>query len=121
MNATLRIDTGATAPAAGTLRVYDPGKQSLKAAGFALGGLALAGVLIFVPLLHLITTWLVPLLGFFLAWTTWRTDRTLTAIEGPCPGCKAPIRLDGGRVEDPMWDQCPACKRPVQIILSKEA
>lgn len=117
MKATLRIDTGAKTDAAGTLTEYEAGPRTAKAAGFAIAGLALAAVFIFVPGLHLITTWLLPLLGFWFAWSALNTDRTLTAIEGECPGCNTHITLDGGRIVPPMWDQCPNCRRPVQIIL----
>ncbi len=120
MKASLRIDTGAITQATGTLTVYEPGPRTAKAIGLALGGFIAAGICLFVPLLHLITTWLLPILGLWAAWNGWRTQESYTSVEGACPACAAAISLDGGRVADPMWDQCPACKRPVQIIIDRE-
>ena len=119
MKATFRIDSGETTDAAGTPTEYEAGPRMAKAIGFAVGGLVLGGVFIVVPLVHLITTWFLPLLGFYLAWTAFNKDRTFTGIQGACPACKADITLDGGRITPSMWDQCPACRRPVQILIEE--
>jgi hypothetical protein len=93
---TLRSEQGATRPATATLTRYERGERMGRAAGFAALGLLGAGIFVFVPAVHLITTWLLPLAGLIAARSAWRTEAKLTDARGECPACGAKITLSGG-------------------------
>jgi ribosomal protein S27AE len=111
----LRNEEGATRVATGTWQSFDVGARSVKAVGFAVGGVLCAMPLVLVPILHLVTTWLLPLLGMIAAVNAWRTQEKLTSIQGECPSCSDSVTLEGGQVVDQMHDTCPACNRIVFI------
>lgn len=107
----LRSESGAIAQASGEWRRYDVSERALRAGGLAVGGVLAATVCLFVPVLHLLTTWLLPLLGAVAAWNAWRTRERIRAISGTCPACTASVHLDGGRYQSGLRDACPACRR----------
>ncbi len=117
----LRNEGGATQEASGTWAVYDAKARGTKAVVFGVGGFLAAAPLVLVPVLHLVTTWLLPLLGLVAAVSAWRTDARLTRVKGTCPSCSEPITLDGGRYTDAMHDSCPACSRIVFLAPLQDA
>lgn len=118
---TLRSEQGATRPATATLTRYERGERLARAAAFGGLGLLGAGLFIFVPAVHLITTWLLPLAGLIAARSAWRTEAKLTDAHGECPACAAKITLSGGQLtEAPLWDACPECSRPLCLVVPTE-
>ena len=80
-----------------------------------LGGLGLGAILIVVPILHLITTWALPLGGLLWAVHILRTEATIREIDGTCPVCGVALRLEGGRAVFPLRESCPDCRRPLMV------
>jgi ribosomal protein S27AE len=117
----LRNEAGATQPATGQWAEHAASERGLKAAVFGVGGFLAAAPLILIPVLHLITTWLLPLLGIVAAVGAWRTSARLTRVRGDCPSCSESIQLDGGRFTAAMHDSCPACSRLVFMAPLKDA
>ena len=115
MQLTLQTEGGDARPGSGTFTAIDDKARVGKAIGFLLGGFVGAAVCIVVPVLHLITTWALPLVGIVACVVTLGTKSTLTGISGSCPGCDADITLKGGKAVFPLRDACPACSRPLLV------
>jgi len=113
---TLRGEDGETAPADATISRYPEAARIGKAVGFFVGGFLLGGACIFVPVLHLITTWAMPLAGIVLGMRTLKIDRTFGPITGTCPLCEKPIELRGGPIKASNWRVCPRCRKDIEIV-----
>lgn len=116
MRVLMQTDTGQYTEGKGRLLVHDPGKRTTKAAAFAIGGVVIGACAVFIPVVHFFATWLVPLIGFVMAWKTWKTEAELLDIDGQCPSCEDSVVIPGGAWENGRLDeQCPVCMRPLQI------
>ena len=113
----LVAESGAERPAEGTLVRQSDGARVGRAIALALGGFAGAMVCVVIPGVHLITTWLLPLLGLVAARQALRTRARIEGLRGQCPACNAAIELEGGRVTEPMFEPCPACHRNLRVAL----
>jgi hypothetical protein len=111
----LRLETGDTAAATGVFETYDTAPRVAKALGVLLAGVGAGAALVVVPILHLVTTWALPLAGLLACLRIWRTHARVHSISGACPGCQEPLRLEGGRAAFPLREDCPACHRPLFI------
>lgn len=89
-----------------------------RAGGIALAGVALGAVSIAIPVVHLISTWLIPLIGFVLAYFVYRTAVVVPEVRCTCPDCGAETVMAGGAWEDPMWVRCTSCTLPLSVELS---
>jgi hypothetical protein len=94
---------------------FSPASRWGRATAFALGGLIGGTACIIIPIVHLFTTWALPLLGFFMAWRTLKRDVVVLPPDGPCPACRQPLQLTGGVQSDPEWQVCPLCKATLQF------
>jgi hypothetical protein len=79
--------------------------------GGVLGGL----MFIIVPVVHLITTWALPLGGILLGLRAYKRRLVVYQVTATCPACHEPIDLVGGSVDDPAWQTCPKCKTPLKV------
>jgi hypothetical protein len=79
--------------------------------GGLLGGL----MFIIVPVVHLISTWALPLGGILLGLRAYRRRVVLYQVTAECPKCHAPIEFPGGSIDDPAWQFCPKCKAPLKV------
>jgi hypothetical protein len=79
--------------------------------GGLLGGL----MFIVVPIVHLITTWALPLGGILLGVRAFKRRLVFYQISGTCPACREPIDLIGGLVDDPAWQVCPKCESKLSV------
>jgi len=113
---TLRAENGETAPADATIQRYPEAARIAKAVAFIAGGFLLGFACIFVPVLHLITTWALPLAGIVLGRRTLKIDRAFGPIKGLCPLCERPIELRGGPIKPSNWRVCPECKKDLEIV-----
>ncbi|MCB9761837.1 MAG: hypothetical protein H6739_18550 [Alphaproteobacteria bacterium] len=120
VDVTLRADTGGTTTTRAELTRPEDGARIGKSVGLMLGGVLLAIPFLFVPGVHLFTTWALPLAGAIAAYSTFRTRAKLGRVEGTCPACQAAITLEGGRVTEKMYDDCPQCSRPLQLLISED-
>ena len=111
----LHSETGATSEALGRYTEYPASMRFLTALiwlGIGFGGAAL---LIVVPVVHLISTWLLPLVAVLGAFSALRTPSRVSHVTGRCPVCQGKLLLAGGRAEFPVRDSCEHCGRPLTI------
>ena len=117
----LRSPTNATQRAQADVVHYSRLDRGLRALGIGLAGIGLGGLTILAPGVHLVTTWLLPVLGvaFGLAaasMTGWVRD-----VDGPCPSCRGPVRTKG---PGPLWAdeptiRCPHCYAALRVSVPR--
>ena len=111
----IRSQTGKSVDGEASLTSIDPATRGGKAAAFLLAGLAAAAACIWIPIVHLITTWLFPLLGAVMAWRTWTTEATFASAEAACPECGAALPLSGRGAKFPLREGCGSCSTQLEI------
>ena len=116
----LQAETGAQTEGTATIEHFSTPLRWVRATIFLVGGVGLAAALIVVPILHLITTWALPLAGLIACVSVLRTRARLADIQGRCPGCEASFSHNGGRAVFPMRIDCPNCRRPISIAPAGE-
>ncbi|GEM_PF-6185232 len=116
----IQTEGGDARPGTGTFTAIDDTARIGKSVAWLVGGFVGAALCIVVPILHLITTWALPLAGIVAFVVTLRTRSTLTDIAGSCPGCGADIALRGGQATFPLRDACPECHRPLLVHRTEE-
>lgn len=79
--------------------------------GGLLGGL----MFIIVPVVHLFTTWALPLGGILLGMRAYKRRLVFYEVSGTCPACREPIELIGGSADDDAWQVCPKCKARLRV------
>ena len=109
-------EDGATGQAAAEVVRYSPTSRLMRSIGFVTVGLVGGLVCLIVPVLHLITTWGLPLLGIVLGMRAYRTEAKIFTITGPCPGCAEPIQLAGGAAHE-LDASCPECEAKLMVEL----
>ncbi len=114
---TLETGDGASGPAVAEVIRYGSGARVGKAVLFAVAGFAGGAACIIIPVLHLITTWALPLAGILLCVRTLKTHERLDRISGPCPACSEPLDLVGGTADQPR--SCPKCGTALTVVLTK--
>ncbi len=82
---------------------------------YVIGGFLLAVPCIIVPVVHLVSTWGLPLLGILMAVRTWKREIVIYRARGKCPACHQPIELNGGSTHDATWQVCPKCKSTLTV------
>lgn len=102
----------------GTLHRYSLAARLVWAAVFALGGLIGGAFFLPIPILHLCLTWALPLAGLIAAYRTLVTELALQELEGPCPLCQAPAKLEGGSGPGPHFGSCAGCLKPLEARLA---
>lgn len=112
----LRSPDGATSAAVALIKRPTASQRGVLAAAYAVGGLLLGGACIVIPIIHLVTTWALPLIGIVLAVRTMRRETIVTRVEGMCPACSKPIEAYDRGGDDPAWQLCPHCDARLQII-----
>jgi hypothetical protein len=99
---------------------YAAGPRALRSAGVALGGLVMGAMMLPIPGLHLMSP-IFPLGTFAVAIYLWGVRLRVEAVEGPCPGCGAPVRASGlgpiGR-ED-LWIRCDGCGAGIVVAIDR--
>ena len=111
----LRAETGAVTQGSATIEHFSTPLRWVRGTIFLVGGFGLGAALIVVPILHLITTWALPLAGAIACVGALRTRARLENIQGCCPGCEASFSHNGGRAVFPIRIDCPDCRRPISI------
>ncbi len=115
---TVSTETGATGPVVGRLVTYPQGLRILVATIWLLVGFGGAAALIVVPIVHLFSTWGLPLAGILGALNTLKTAKRVSHVTGQCPACKGKLLLAGGRAVFPLRDACEHCSRPLILNLA---
>jgi hypothetical protein len=118
---TLRSKEGATTEAQAEVVRYNSGARTGKMIGFIAGGLIGGAACILVPVLHLITTWALPLIGIIAGIRASKTHASITDVVGPCPACQKDTNLLGGKVTDHApTDQCRSCRALLEMVLQED-
>ena len=112
---TVSTELGETTSGVGELREFSSPLRYAMSFGWLITAFVLAVVLVVVPVIHLLTTWLLPIAGLVGFVTIIQTRATITKIKSQCPSCKAAVLLGGGRAEAQMRDSCNDCNRPLII------
>lgn len=119
LSLTISTETGARCPAVGRLVVYPQGLRILVALIWLLLGFGGAASLIVVPVVHLFTTWALPVAALIGAYNTLKTDARVSHVTGQCPACDGKLLLAGGRAVFPFQESCEHCGRPLILTLAK--
>jgi len=116
-NVTLQVrsQTGKAADGQATLSVVDPATRGGKAAAFAVAGIVGAAACIWIPIVHLITTWLFPLIGAVMAWKTWSTQAVFASATASCPECSHSLALVDKGANFPLRESCTSCSTQLEI------
>ena len=115
-------DGGEAPGTPGTAEVirYSSVSRITRATLFVLAGLIGGTACIIVPVVHLFTTWGLPLIGILVAMRTMRKTVVVHQPEGVCPHCKEQIQLSGGALIDDEWQVCPLCKSKLRVRVQAE-
>jgi len=111
----IRSQTGKSGDGRATLAAIDPATRGGKAAAFVAVGVVAALACIWIPIVHLITTWLFPVVGAVLAWKTWTTEATFAEAAAACPECGAALTLKDRGAKFPMREGCAGCSTQLEI------
>lgn len=110
---TLKTAEGATGVAAAQVERYTPGARRGKAALFIVGGILGGAACIIIPVLHLITTWGLPVLGIVLGLRALRTEFRVYSVSGRCPACDEVVEIVGLSPDHPR--PCPRCRTELSV------
>jgi len=81
----------------------------------AVAGLLLGAAFIVVPILHLFTTWIFPMLGIGLGVWVYRIAIVVKEVRATCPDCGEAMRVRVGALEEYHWIRCPSCATPLRL------
>src|SRR5688572_6619855 len=114
----LRARDGSIAAGQARVKHWSRSVRYGRAAAIATVGVVMGALTIVVPVLHLVSTWLIPCVGLVLALFVLRMRSQVEEIEGSCPKCQATVR--GGPFgavshDEPLWVRCPACTVPMEV------
>ena len=120
---TLQLMTrdGRSSTAQGRVRRYSSGARFARAGAIVLTGFMLGGLSIFIPVVHLISTWLLPLLSLAMAWYFAAVRVVIGQVSGPCPQCGESLTVKGGAQASDLWVRCTSCATPFRFALHDEA
>lgn len=109
---------GKQTPGSAEVVRYSQATRVTFAVMYVLGGLLGGLFCIVVPVVHLFTTWGLPVLGVLMAIRAMRRTVVVYHPEGACPACGAMIQLVSGPIDDTAWQHCPDCQAALQIRLA---
>ena len=104
---------GASGPAVAEIAHYGAGARISKAIFYIVAGFVGGAACIIVPVVHLLTTWGLPLVGILMGVRALRTHERIVTAAGPCPVCGEPVELPGGSMTDVRI--CSACKASLTL------
>ncbi|HHO50636.1 MAG TPA: hypothetical protein ENK18_07115 [Deltaproteobacteria bacterium] len=118
---TLRQRKGEPVEATAEVVRYGSGERTTRAGSIAGAGVVLGGLSILIPGVHLISTWLLPLLGLGIASYYYRIRAKVGRITGTCPSCGEAMSIsDVGTVTDEaVWVRCDKCSHPLELVLAE--
>ena len=115
---TVATRQGPTNQATASVVFYGKSQRVMRATAVLALFLTLAAAFVFVPIVHLITTWALPIAGLIGFWMMLRTNAVVKTIEGQCPDCSHDFAFKGGPIEDIMWYRCEQCRLPLKVLFS---
>ena len=112
---TLSADDANGVAVPGTLHVFTPAQRLKRAGAVMLVAVVLAGMLLPIPIIHLIGPPVILVTGIVLAVRQLRAGVRLAPVKVKCPKCGYANRIGGGLgwhdVEGSMERQCESCRR----------
>ena len=119
---TLRAEDGTDTTASAEVFRYGSGARTLKSIAFIGGGVLGGAACIIIPVLHLITTWALPLVGILAGVRAYRTHAQVLQVAGPCPKCGESVALPGGSMgEHSLTQPCPECEAVLEMVIAPAA
>ena len=102
---------------------YTAGQRGVVAGALVLTTTPLGLATLFIPGVHFVGPWLIPMLGMAVAWYLYNRVMVVGDVTGDCPDCSEHMIItEGGSVgNDPMWLRCPHCNTPLEFFPSEEA
>ncbi len=79
-------------------------------------GFAAGAASILIPILHLFSTWILPLAAIVVARKIWRREFSITSLHGECPNCGQRISLGGRAMHNSPMQECPHCPAAFQVV-----
>jgi predicted RNA-binding Zn-ribbon protein involved in translation (DUF1610 family) len=79
-------------------------------------GFAAGAVSVLIPILHLFSTWILPLAAILVAREIWRREFSITSLQGDCPNCGSRITRGGRAMHNSPWQECPDCPAGLQVV-----
>lgn len=114
----LRARHGAQTEGTAVITRWSGLTRAARAIAIAVAGLLIGMASIIVPGLHLVSTWLIPLLSLGIAWYVLQIRSRIERVEGLCPSCGASVAAGpfGAAADDePLWVRCPSCTIPLEV------
>ena len=92
------------------------------ALGIAVGGTLLGVATIVIPGVHLISTWLFPLLAVGIAVYVSRIHARVGPVSGSCPACAEELSIPapGSIADEAVWVRCAHCQHPLELRLREQ-
>jgi len=108
-------------PARADIQWFEPRDRALGALGVGFAGVAIGGLSILTPGVHLVFTWLAPAMGVLIALTAARLSGWVRGVSGACPSCGADFSAKG---PGPVWVEapsfpCPHCDAALAVSLPR--
>lgn len=119
---TLQLTTrdGRSSSAQGLVQRFSAAARFARAGAIVLAGFTLGGLSIFIPVVHIISTWLLPLLSLAMAWYFAGVRVVIGEVSGPCPQCGELLTVKGGPQASDLWVRCTSCATPFRFALHDE-
>ena len=116
--AVLRLRDGTEGTCQAEVTRYSSAGAAMRAAPIAIGGIVLGAASIVIPGVHLISTWLLPLIGVGVAFFVFRVRTVVGRVDATCPSCSKPFSVEkaGTIDDDALWIRCPHCNSPLACI-----
>lgn len=115
---TLRARDGACSDGQAQLTRWPLGVRAGRASAIAASGVLAGAASVIIPAVHLVSTWLIPLLSFGIAAYVLQVRARVDRIEGVCPKCGETLSAGpfGAATDDePLWVRCPSCTLPLEV------
>lgn len=106
----------ATRPAEAEVIRYTDATRISRGVGAIAAGILFGGICIIVPILHLITTWALPLLGIAAGVYLLNTRYKVKGLRGECPACGKEVELSSGSPDGPVKAVCPKCRQFLEVV-----
>lgn len=114
----LRARSGARTEGTAVITRWSGPRRGARAISIAVAGLLIGMATVIIPAVHLVSTWLIPLLSLGIAWYVVQIRSRVDRVEGVCPSCGASISAGpfGAATDDePLWVRCPSCTIPLEV------
>ncbi|TNE85143.1 MAG: hypothetical protein EP330_27470 [Deltaproteobacteria bacterium] len=104
----------------GTAEVHrtNPASRTAYMVGFPVAGLILGIPTIFIPGVHFVAPWALPLAGLVVGGYMAGRTGVVSDVKGTCPECGEAFTAEGGSLgNDTLYVRCTGCKTPLEVVI----